>query len=87
MQKFFKKTSQAVSAPGGGGTIASALSKATANTTQPLQQQEMLFLLGAGFFVYKKYGDKLGLPGGGPPLASREVTGANVEIQEPTQKA
>ena len=41
----------------------------------------MLFLLGAGFLVYKKYGDKLGLPGGGPPLASREVR-ADIELND-----
>ena len=51
MKGFFKKTTAAVtlnsSSASGGNTIPSALAKATANSTQPLQQQEMLFLLGA----------------------------------------
>ena len=50
MKGFFKKTTAAVtssSSGSGGNTIPSALAKATANSTQPLQQQEMLFLLGA----------------------------------------
>ena len=50
LQAVFKRSSAAASsAPIGssGQTIATALAKATSNTTQPLQQQEMLFLLGA----------------------------------------
>jgi hypothetical protein len=50
LQAVFKRsTAAASSAPIGssGQTIATALAKATSNTTQPLQQQEMLFLLGA----------------------------------------
>jgi len=48
MKNLFKRSGNAPSAPTSSGqTIAAALAKATSNTVQPLQQQEMLFLLGA----------------------------------------
>ena len=51
LQAVFKRGTTAggssASTGSSGQTIATALSKATANTMQPLQQQEMLFLLGA----------------------------------------
>ena len=48
MKNLFKRSGNVASAPTSSGqTIATALAKATSNTVQPLQQQEMLFLLGA----------------------------------------
>ena len=48
MKNLFKRSGNVASAPTSSGqTIAAALAKATSNTVQPLQQQEMLFLLGA----------------------------------------
>jgi len=48
MKNLFKRSGNVSSAPTSSGqTIAAALAKATSNTVQPLQQQEMLFLLGA----------------------------------------
>jgi len=53
MRGLFSKTNassgsaSSLPRPGGGGTLASALAKATPNTNAPLQQSELLFLLGA----------------------------------------
>ena len=48
MKNLFKRSGNGPSAPTSSGqTIAAALAKATSNTVQPLQQQDVLFLLGA----------------------------------------
>lgn len=51
MKNLFKRSAnvpfQSSAPTSSGQTIATALAKATSNTVQPLQQQEMLFLLGA----------------------------------------